>query len=425
MQCRVCGQPCGAPFLDLGTAPPSNALLRAEDLDRPETYFPLRLSFCPACRLAQSEVDPGREMLFGPAYPYHSSVSSSWLGHARRHVEEAVARLALDASSLVLEVASNDGYLLQFVQARGIPCVGVEPTAGTAQAARARGIETIERFFGLAYAREFLAERRPADLVVANNVLAHVPDPNDFVAGLAHVLAREGSASIEFPHLQRLVAENQFDTVYHEHYSYFSLHAAQALLQRHGLRTWSVERLPTHGGSLRVWACHRASGRAVDASVAALLADERASGIDDPAYLAGFQRDAERVKDDLLGFLLACRRDGKRVLGYGAAAKGNTLLNFAGARRDLVECVVDASRFKQGLFLPGSRIPIVAEDAIRALRPPYILVLPWNLIGEIGEQLRYCQEWGATLVTALPRLAFSPAAELRSSDRAPPSEPSA
>jgi trans-aconitate methyltransferase len=394
-------------FVDLGTAPPSNAFLTAEALALPETWYPLVLHTCPACLLVQVPDHVGREGIFTGDYVYFSSYSTTWLAHARGFVELVAERLGLGPRSFVVEVASNDGYLLQYVRERGIPCLGIEPTAGTASAARARGVETTEAFFGEELARRIVAERRPADLVVGNNVLAHVPDLHDFVAGLAVALAPGGTLTLEFPHLHELVAHVQFDTVYHEHFSYFSFHAARRVLAAHGLAVWDVERLPTHGGSLRVWAQHEGAARAETERVAALEALEREAGMLEPSYYRGFQERTDRVKNELLAFLVEERAAGRTVAGYGAAAKGNTLFNYAGVRRDLVPFVADKSPHKQGRFLPGSRIPVVDEASLRRARPDRILLLPWNIRDELTHQLAWAREWDARFVTAIPELDVS------------------
>ena len=407
MKCRFCAAPLDQVFLDLGTAPPSNAYLAPAALAAPETYFPLKLHTCTQCWLVQVDEVASHAALFAPDYAYFSSFSTSWLAHAERYVATAVERLGLHRDSLVMEIASNDGYLLQYVAARGIPCVGIEPTAGTAAAARAKGIETIERFFGREFATGFVAERGRADLIAGNNVLAHVPDLNDFVAGLALALAPQGTITVEFPHLLELVAHRQFDTVYHEHFSYFSLHTVRAVFAAQGLRVYDVERLPTHGGSLRLWACHAEAARADEPAVAALAATEAAAGMLDPAYYAGFQAAADAVKDEFVAFLIEQKRQGRKLAAYGAAAKGNTLLNYAGVRADLLPYVVDASPHKQGRFLPGSRIPVVAEDHLRADRPDVVVILPWNLRAEITAQLAYIRAWGGRFAVAVPRLELS------------------
>lgn len=404
MNCRSCGTPLTCEFLDLGTAPPSNAFLGAADLGRPEAWFPLKLYACGECHLVQVDEVQAHDKLFAPDYVYFSSYSRSWLDHAERFVAQAVDRLALGPTSLVVEVASNDGYLLQYVAARGIPCLGIEPTEGTAQAARERGINTIVRFFGRELAEELASTSGLADLLVGNNVLAHVPDINDFVAGIARLLSREGVATLEFPHLLELVENRQFDTVYHEHFSYLSFHTVQRIFAAQGLRLWDVEALSTHGGSLRVWACRESAARPATAAVAALLARETAAGMLDMAWYQGFQRVAESVKDEFLEFLLEQKRAGKRVAAYGAAAKGNTLINFAGIRSDLISFVADASPHKRGKFLPGSRIPVVDEAVLRQAKPDFVVILPWNLRTEISKQLDYVRQWQGRLVVAIPRI---------------------
>lgn len=405
MKCRHCGSDLSLPFLDLGSAPPSNAYLTEAALRAPVVWFPLRLLVCESCWLVQTEDHAGREALFTGDYAYFSSFSTSWLAHAERYVRDMAARFGLGAGSLVAEVAANDGYLLQYVRQAGIPCYGIEPTAGTAAAARAKGIEIVERFFGVDLAGELAQAGRQADLIAANNVLAHVPDINDFVAGFARLLKPQGVATFEFPHLMRMVEETQFDTAYHEHYSYLSLLAVGRIFEANGLTVFDVAELPTHGGSLRLFAQRSDSGRhAVNPAVAALRAREIAAGLDRPGFYRGFQASAERVKDDLLAFLIEAKRQGRRIGAYGAAAKGNTLLNFAGVRPDLLPYVVDRNPAKQGKFMPGSRIPIVAEDQLKADRPDFVLILPWNLREEVTAQLAYVRDWGGRFVTAVPRL---------------------
>lgn len=405
MNCRHCHAELTLNFLDLGSAPPSNAYLSEAGLRVPEVWYPLRVLACERCWLVQTEDHAGREALFAGDYAYFSSFSSSWLAHAEAYVEKMIKRFGLDASTHVVEVACNDGYLLQFVRGRGIPSLGIEPTTGTAEAARAKGIEVVDEFFGLALADRLVAEGRTADLMAANNVLAHVPDINDFVAGFARLLKPQGVATFEFPHLLKLVQDCQFDTVYHEHFSYLSLTAAETIFESNGLSVFDVEELSTHGGSLRVFAQRSDGGRREPtAAVGNLRAAELAAGVLSAAYYAGFQTRAEKVKDDLLAFLLDARRSSKRVVGYGAAAKGNTLLNFAGVRPDLLSWVVDRNPAKKDKFLPGSRIPVVGEDRLHSERPDYVVVLPWNLRAEISEQLGYVRRWGGQLVTAVPHL---------------------
>jgi SAM-dependent methyltransferase len=391
-------------FVDLGAAPPSNAYLREADLAQAETYFPLKVLTCPECRLVQVDELQRHDALFSDDYLYFSSYSPSWLKHSERYVAEAVERLGLNANSLVMEVASNDGYLLQYVAQRGIPCVGVEPTASTAIVARAKGITTISEFFGAQFAKNFKHQQGSADLVLGNNVLAHVPDINDFVAGFREVLSPEGTVTVEFPHLMQLVQQGQFDTIYHEHFSYLSLHTVQRIFASQGLTVWDVQTLPTHGGSLRVWAQHQANTRPATSRVAEVLAAEQVAGMQGDDFYRGLQARMDAIKDDLLSFLIAQKRAGKRVAAYGAAAKGNTLLNYAGVRPDLLPYVVDASPHKQGRYMPGSRIPIVAESHLRDMKPDFVVILPWNLRDEIVNQLAYVREWGAKFVTAVPGL---------------------
>lgn len=405
MKCRHCGAELRLPFLDLGSAPPSNAYLTEAALHGPETWYPLRLLVCESCWLVQTEDHAGREQLFDADYAYFSSYSSSWLAHAKAYVQAMRERFQLGAQSNVVEVAANDGYLLQYVKQAGIPCYGIEPTTSTAVAARKLGIEIVERFFGVALARELVAAGRSADLTAANNVLAHVPDINDFVGGFAVLLKAQGVATFEFPHLLRMVQECQFDTAYHEHYSYLSLTAVQRIFAANGLKVFDVEELTTHGGSLRVYAQRADSGQHAPApAVEALLARERAAGISSPGFYAGFQREAERIKRELLEFLLQAKQAGRKVGAYGAAAKGNTLMNFAGVRPDLLPYVVDLNPAKQGKYMPGSRIPIVSEAHLRQDRPDEVLILPWNLRTEITAQLGYIREWGGRFVTAVPSL---------------------
>ena len=405
MKCRHCGAPLDLPFIDLGSAPPSNSYLTEAALNGPETWYPLRVLVCTACWLVQTEDHAGRDEFFSEDYAYFSATSTSWLAHAKAYVEVMTDRFDLTPDSMVVEVAANDGYLLQYVKSRGIPCYGIEPTASTAAAARARGIEIDQRFFGVELARELDGAGRSADLIAANNVLAHVPDINDFAAGFTALLKPAGVATFEFPHLLRLVQENQFDTIYHEHYSYLSLTAVARIFTANGLRVFDVEELPTHGGSLRIYADRADTGaREISPRVAALLARETDAGMTDAAFYSGFQPRAEKVKDDLVAFLIDAKRKGLKVGAYGAAAKGNTLMNFAGIRPDLVPYVVDRAEAKQGKFMPGSRIPIVGETHLKADRPDLVLILPWNIKAEVASQLAYARGWNAKFVTAVPQL---------------------
>ena len=405
MKCRHCESELALPLVDLGSAPPSNAYLTDRTLHAPEKWFPLRVLVCERCWLVQTEDFSSADELFDAEYAYFSGFSTSWLAHCETYVADMAARFGLDAESHVVEVAANDGYLLQYVQARDIPCTGVEPTASTAAAARAKGIAIVQDFFGVRLARELVAQDKQADLTVANNVLAHVPGINDFVAGFAALLKPDGVATFEFPHLQRLIDENQFDTIYHEHFSYLSLTAVARIFAENGLAVFDVEKIPTHGGSLRVFAQRSDCGRRPrEARVDEVLAGEIRAGMGEARYYADFQARTERVKNDVLGFLLEAGKNGKRVAAYGAAAKGNTLLNFAGVRPDLISFVVDLNPAKQNKYMPGSRIPIVDEARMRAERPDFIFILPWNLGDEIKRQLEYARDWGAQFVVAVPRL---------------------
>jgi SAM-dependent methyltransferase len=405
MDCRFCATPLVDVFLDLGTSPPSNAYLAPEALQSPETWFPLKLFTCRQCHLVQVDEVQGRAELFASDYAYHSSYSRSWLEHARRYVDKVVPRLGLGPDSLAVELASNDGYLLQYMAERSVPCLGIEPTAGTAAVAQSKGIDTLVRFFGRQLADELVTTHGHADLIVANNVLAHVPDINDFVSGIGRLLSPGGTVTVEFPHLLELVEKHQFDTVYHEHFSYLSLRTVQAIFAAHGLRIWDVEELQTHGGSLRVWSSHAGATYAKTSNVERVLQRERDAGMSTMEWYEGFQKVAEQAKNAFIAFLLEQKRAGKTLAAYGAAAKGNTLLNFAGIRSDLIAFVADASPYKQGRFLPGSRIPVVNEQHLRDARPDFVVVLPWNLKQEITEQLSYVREWGGQFVFAIPQLA--------------------
>jgi SAM-dependent methyltransferase len=392
-------------MIDLGSAPPSNDYLTVADLDSPEVWLPLKVLVCTRCWLVQTQDTRGTESLFDDDYAYFSAYSESWLAHSERYVAAMQSRFGLDERSLVVEVAANDGYLLQYVRARGIPCLGIEPTASTAAAARGRGIEIVEQFFGVRLAESLAAGGRCADLMVANNVLAHVPDINDFVAGFAALLKPGGVATFEFPHVLRLVEGAQFDTIYHEHFSYLSLTVVERIFGANGLKLIDVEELPTHGGSLRVYAARaESSSHERREAVDDLLAREQAAGIRTPGFYAGLQAKAESIKYRLLEFLIDAKRRGDRVAAYGAAAKGNTLLNFAGVRADLLEWVVDRNPAKQGCFLPGSRVPIVAESRIRQENPDFLLILPWNLAPELMVQLDYIRAWNGRFVIAVPEL---------------------
>jgi len=408
MKCRHCHAELALSLIDLVTSPPSNAYLTEQMLHAPEKYFPLRVLVCNECWLVQTEDYAGADELFSSDYAYFSSFSTTWLKHAEQYIADMAARFGLNENSHIVEVAANDGYLLQYAKARAIPCLGIEPTTSTANAARAKGIEIVEEFFGVKLGKQLVAQGKQADLTTANNVLAHVPDINDFVGGFAAILKPDGVSTFEFPHLLRLVSENQFDTIYHEHYSYLSLTAVKLIFERNGLGVFDVEELPTHGGSLRVYAQRKDIGaREVSQNVAKLLDRETAAGMTSVAFYAGFQDKANRVKNDFLAFLIEAKRAGKTVAGYGAAAKGNTLMNYAGVRPDLLTYVADRNPAKQDKFLPGCRIPIVAEDQLKQTRPHYVVILPWNLRTEVVDQLAYIREWGGQFVTAVPSLKVS------------------
>jgi 2-polyprenyl-3-methyl-5-hydroxy-6-metoxy-1,4-benzoquinol methylase len=392
-------------LIDLGTSPPSNAYLSPDVLAAPEKYFPLRIMVCETCWLVQTLDFSQADELFSSEYAYFSSFSTTWLQHAEAYVDEMAQRFALGANSQIVEVASNDGYLLQYAKARGIPCLGIEPTASTAHAAREKGIETLEAFFGAQLGARLAAEGRQADLTAANNVLAHVPDINDFVKGFANLLKPNGVATFEFPHLLRLLSEAQFDTIYHEHFSYLSLTTVARIFEANGLSVFDVEEIPTHGGSLRVFAqCKARGGRRQSDRMETVLRREREAGLSSPKGYEGFQARAEKIKDDFVSFLIDAKRRGKRVVGYGAAAKGNTLLNFAGCRKDLMSYVVDRNPAKQGKHLPGSRIPVLGEQVLYKDNPDYIVILPWNLKTEVMNQLKNAGVSGAQFVTAVPAL---------------------
>lgn len=405
MKCRHCGSELRLPLVDLGSAPPSNAYLTAQTLHAPEKWFPLRVLVCEHCWLAQTEDFAQADELFDADYAYFSGFSTSWLAHSERYVADMVARFSLGAGSHVVEIAANDGYLLQYVKARNIPCTGVEPTASTAAAARAKGIPIVEDFFGVRLAKELAAQGKQADLTAANNVLAHVPDINDFVTGFAVLLKPLGMATFEFPHLLRLIAENQFDTIYHEHFSYLSLTAVDRIFSANGLTVFDVEEHSTHGGSLRAFAQRSDTGQQARSSrVEELLQREAGAGMLSASYYTGFQAKTDQVKNDFLAFLLEAKRQGKTVAAYGAAAKGNTLMNYAGIRPDLISFVVDRNPAKQGKYMPGSRIPIVDETRLQEAQPDYVVILPWNLKAEVTHQLDYIRSWGGKCVTAVPHL---------------------
>jgi SAM-dependent methyltransferase len=401
--CRSCAAPLEHVFVDLGASPPANRFLTEQDLRHLEPTFPLKVWVCANCWLVQLPASIAPEQIFSD-YAYFSSYSDSWLQHAERYAEGMIARLRLDASRKVVELASNDGYLLQFFLRRGIPVLGVEPAANVAAAATAKGVPSLVRFFGTATAEEMVKDGHAADLLIGNNVLAHVPDLNDFIRGMQRLLKPDGVITMEFPHLLQLIENNQFDTIYHEHYSYISLLAATAAFRRHGLEIFDVEELPSHGGSLRIFARHAEGSAPITERVAELLGRERAAGLDRLAGYEAFARRVEATKRAFLEFLIAAKERGEKIAAYGAPAKGNTLLNYCGIRTDFIDYTVDRSEHKQGRFLPGSRIPIFAPDRLAQTRPDVIVILPWNLRDEIAAQLSYVAEWGGRLVVPIPRV---------------------
>jgi hypothetical protein len=404
LACRFCGAPLSQVFVDLGASPLANSYLEPEDLDRAEAFYPLAVYVCGECLLVQLPEAERPEAIFSD-YAYFSSYSESWLRHAEAYAEAMIERFGFGAGHQMIEIASNDGYLLRWFKAQGVPVLGVEPAGNVAAAAEAAGIPTVVRFFGEATARELVAEGRGADLLVGNNVLAHVPDLNDFVAGLKILLAPSGVLTLEFPHLLRLMAEDQFDTIYHEHYSYFSFATVRKIFAAHGLALFDVEELPTHGGSLRIYARHdEDASKPVGERVAALLAREEAAGLGRLETYRSFGERVLRVKWGLLRFLIRTKEEGKSIAGYGAPAKGNTLLNFCGVRTDFLDYTVDRSPHKQGRFLPGTRIPIHGPDRLRETRPDYVLILPWNLKEEIVEQMADVRSWGGRFVVAIPEV---------------------
>ncbi|HEY6863574.1 MAG TPA: class I SAM-dependent methyltransferase [Burkholderiales bacterium] len=403
-RCRFCAAPLELSFADLGMSPLSNANLRAAQLNAMEPFYPLHAWACTSCFLVQLEQFESRERIFSDDYAYFSSYSDSWLAHCRAYTEAMIARFGYGAKSLVVEIASNDGYLLQYFAQRGVPVLGIEPAANVARAAEAKGIPTRVEFFGTETAKRLAAEGRRADLLLGNNVLAHVPDLNDFVRGMKELLAPGGVITMEFPHLLRLMAESQFDTIYHEHFSYFSFATAEKVFAAHGITLFDVERIPTHGGSLRIYGRHADdAAKPVSQRVKDLLRDEHDAGLARPGTYAAFAEQVKATKRALLRFLIDAKESGKRVAGYGAPAKGNTLLNYCGVRSDLLEYTVDRSPHKQGLFLPGTHIPIHAPERIAETRPDYVLILPWNLKDEITAQMAHVRSWGGRFVVPIPR----------------------
>jgi SAM-dependent methyltransferase len=405
MKCRHCGSDVSHVLVDLGTAPPSNAYLTKLALKRPEKYFPLRVLVCESCWLVQAESYSRAAELFNEEYAYFSSFSTEWLEHAKRYINEMTTRFSLTKSSMIAEVAANDGYLLQFVKARAIPCYGIEPTASTANAARQKNIEIVQDFLSTSLAQQLRNQGKTADLVVANNVLAHVPDINDFSNACRLLMKPNGVFTCEFPHLMNLISQHQFDTIYHEHFSYLSFGTVVNIFAKNGLNVFDVEEIGTHGGSLRVYAqCSDTGSHLVSNRVEELYSREVSAGMASIAFYQGFQNRSEKIKNAFVAFLVEQKKLGKVVVGYGAAAKANTLLNFAGVKSDLLRYVVDRSPHKQNKFMPGSRIPIVSEDRVSIDNPDFVVIFPWNIKDEIMKQLSYLTKTGTKFVVAVPNL---------------------
>jgi len=407
MKCRHCKTELEHVFVDLVNCPPSNSMLSDEKLNYPESFFPLKIFTCHNCMLVQVDEMKSADEIFDEEYTYFSSFSKSWLEHSRHYVDMMVERFSFSENSQVIEIASNDGYLLQYFKGHGVPVLGVDPTANTAAAAKEKGIDTIVEFFGADFAKDRLvAKGIKGDLILGNNVLAHVPDINDFVKGMKIALKDKGIITMEFPHLMRLVEECQFDTIYHEHFSYLSFSTVKRVFEAQGLEMFDVQEIPTHGGSLRIFAKHREDhSKEISSNVPALLKKEDEAGMNSMGYYNDFQGRVDEIKYAVWEFLIKARRENKKVIGYGAAAKGNTLLNYCGVKGDdLIQFAVDASPHKQNKYLPASHIPVKGLDSIAEYKPDYVIILPWNLKKEIGGQLEYIREWGGRFVTFIPEL---------------------
>lgn len=405
MNCRFCQQELKYEMVDLGFSPPSNAFLTKAQLLMPEVYYPLKIMVCSNCLLVQVDEFARHDDIFNNDYAYFSSYASSWLQHCEKYAREMIQKMDLGSQNLVVEIASNDGYLLQYFKKAGIPVLGIEPTSNTAEVAIAKGIPTLVKFFGNETSRVLVSDGVKADLLIGNNVLAHVPDINDFVAGMAGLLSTEGIVTMEFPHVLQLLEKNQFDTIYHEHFSYLSLMTVKQIFSSHGLGIFDVEEISTHGGSLRIYACHASDlHERIMPSVDNLILKEIAFGLKDMATYGKLQSQSEKIKDELLHLLIDLKKKNKKVAAYGAAAKGNTLLNFCGVRKDMIHFIADASPHKQNKFIPGMHIPVVEEKMIRDVRPDYVVILPWNLRDEIAQQLSYIRSWGGQFVTAIPEI---------------------
>ncbi len=405
MECRFCKTELNNVFIDLLNAPASNSFLTEEQLNEPETFYPLKVYTCHKCFLVQVDEYKKSDAIFNSEYVYFSSYSTSWLDHAKKYTDLMAKRFKLNENSKVIEIASNDGYLLQYFLEKKIPVLGIEPTTNTAEVARKKGIETITDFFGVRLGKALAVADAKADLLLGNNVLAHVPDIVDFVGGMKLILKPSGVITMEFPHLMQLVDNNQFDTIYHEHFSYLSFYTTKKIFESQGLKMFDVEEIPTHGGSLRVFACHKENDALeVSDNVQALLKKEEAKGMKELVYYDNFQQKALKIKLDLIEFLTTQKRAGKQIVGYGAAAKGNTLLNYCGIRNDLISYIVDANPHKKGKWLPASHIPVVDEEKIKDDHPDFVIILPWNLKEEITSQLSYIKDWNGKFVIAIPEL---------------------
>jgi len=405
MNCRFDNQPLTYELVDLGFSPPSNALLEKSQLNEPEIHYPLKLYVSERSFLVQIDEYKKANEIFNSNYVYFSSFSTSWLAHCKKYVDKVIERFGFNQNSQIVEIASNDGYLLQYFKEKDIPVLGIEPTSSTAKVAIQKGIDTWVEFFGVSLAQKIVEQDKQADLLIGNNVLAHVPNLNDFMAGLKIALKPKGIITMEFPHLMQLIENIQFDTIYHEHFSYFSLLTAKQIFEKHELTIFDVEEIPTHGGSLRIYAKHKENENLpVGINVENLLQKEIKKGMNTLAYYQGFQQKVDKIKYDFLTFLITQKRNGKKVAGYGAAAKGNTLLNYCGVKKDLVSFVADASPYKQGKFLPASHIPVVGADVLKEEKPDFIIIFPWNIKEEIMQELEYVKEWDGKFVIAIPEL---------------------
>lgn len=411
--CRLCGARLEVTFVDLGMSPLCESFLPGDQIDQMEPYFPLHVLVCGQCFLVQLQEYVKPAHIF-TEYAYFSSYATSWVEHARKYCEGVASRFGLGATSQVMEIASNDGYLLQHFLPLGIPVLGIEPAANVAEVAKAKNVPTLVDFFGLALAERLVSEGKSADLIIGNNVLAQVPDLNDFTAGMARLLAPNGVVTLEFPHLERLIEENQFDTIYHEHFSYFSLVTVDRLARKHRLRVFDVEKLITHGGSLRVYMCHQNSVHATSQRVDSLLNHEREIGFEDIGSYSRFASNVHRTKRQLLSFLIECKEKGARICGYGAPGKGNTLLNYCGIGTDFLDFTVDRNPYKHGRYTPGMHIPIYPPSAIDEIRPDYLLILPWNLKREIVSQMRHVESWGCKMIVPIPKVEIIDPRDLRS-----------